>query len=94
MARRRKKSQKSAKSDEGSAGGAQETSSGSSVGFRDMTIIIAAGSGLIINVMVGQIYLAPWWVRLASGLVMFALVLVSLQFLRVLVRWCRYLIWG
>ena len=91
---RRGKSRKNSDRDDGVAGGVSGAHTRSSVGFRDMTIIIAAGTGLIINVMVGQIYLAPWWVRLASGLITFGAVLVSLQLVRTFFRWCRRLIWG
>ena len=89
---RRGKSRKSSGSD--GDGGVSGTPTRSSVGFRDMTIIISAGTGLIINVLVGQIYLAPWWIRLASGLITFGLVLVSLQLVSTFFRWCRRLIWG
>jgi hypothetical protein len=72
----------------------RETSSGSAVGLRDMIIIIAAGSGLVMNVMVGQIYTAPWWIRLASGLVVFGLVLIILQFFKGFIRWLWRLVRG
>ena len=84
---RRGESQKDSGDSDQADRGALDASTRSSVGYRDMIIIISAGSGLVMNVMVGQIYAAPWWVRLASGLVIFAVMLVLLQLFRGLLRW-------
>lgn len=89
---RRARSPKNLDGDEKATG--KDSSSRASVGYRDLIVIIAAGSGLVMNVMVGQIYAAPWWIRLAFGLLIFGIMLVSLQLLRGFLRWCLRLLRG
>ncbi len=87
MTRRAKSGEQFNGSEDASNKGTQ-ASQKSSMGYRDLIVIIAAGSGLVMNVMVGQIYTPPWWVRLVCGLLVFGGVLIFLQILRGFLRWC------